>query len=296
MPTKVSELMNKNPYTQLLVYGPPGSGKTSWAARCPRPFYVLTEMQGLGSVFVQAKDAIIEPIADFRHFALLLRALKRGAPTVLRNGQPAFKFQYPLDGDDARYAQKVLGYDDPETYVVQTLVVDSITHVHKMLTKHYPSKKEEGEIDFFRVQRVMDQLLDDLRSIPVNLVCIALEDRVFAKAKRGTTKRLIGIQPKLFGKMATECGQYFAGVGYANKSEVQDDNGNDSIEYAISWSMPQHVQSKVPPCVAKDFPVRTINRHRIPGSTTLGSMLKAMYPEQQTASKDGDNADHIWNT
>ncbi len=288
MAVSVRDLMNRQPITQLLVYGPPGSGKTTWAARSPLPFYVLTEMQGLGSVYVQNQDAPIEAVKDFKHFASLLRALKRGAPCKLDNGQPAFTFKFPLDSDTTEYGATI-------EYVIQTLVIDSISHVHKQLAQAYPHPKEKGEVDFFRVQRVMAQLLDDLRSLPVSLICVALEDRVFAKAKRGKEKKLIAIQPMLFGKIATSAGQYFAGVAYANKYEHIDDDGNDKVRYRLSWSMPQHIQSKTPPCVERDFPPYTVQEHRIPGVTTLGSMLQAMYPEQLTASLPGDRAEHVWN-
>lgn len=291
MPMKACDLMSKQPVTQLLVYGAPGTGKTSFSASSPMPFIVLTEPQGLGSIYVRNRNAIIEPIKDYRHFCTIMRALKRGARVRLDNGQPAFKFQYPLD-EDLDYVQAALGCgdsQDPQEYVIQTLVVDSLTDIHNKIAAYYPSDEEDQEVNFYKVQRDFAHILDDLRSLPVNLICIALEDRVLSKKKV-----LLGIQPMLFGKMAIKAGQYFAGVGYAGKRTRVDDDGAASVVYGIVWSSAGNIQTKAPPCMGQLFPEYTINSLDTPGRTTLGSMLRAMYPDQQVAHCAQDSADHVW--
>jgi hypothetical protein len=163
----------------------------------------------------------------------------------------------------------------------QTLVIDSLTDVHERLVEHHRVNEVEGRQTlkaWGKVQKDFRRLCHDLRSLPVNVLCLCLAHQV--GGDEGSQRRVI---PALYGKAAETSGQYFNAVGYSHKRKEG---------HCIAWSLSSTYLTKTPPTM-QPFPEVTFNDMGETGRTTLGSLLSYLYPEGKVAKREEDNGECV---
>lgn len=260
MPSKANTAVSQRPHSYVLVYGQTGAGKTTWAAKSPRPLVLLTEAHGLHSVNAVAPDALVEVIQDWKHLCLVMRALKKGGQVMTEDGQSAYIVTMP-DRSCLEEWAPYSGDEEPRDYVIQTVVLDSLSDVHQRVVDHYPPQKGKDGTEgpaWMKVQKAMSSLLSSLRQLPVSIVVLAL-----ASERQDESKRRY-IEPALFGQLSRQVGQYFSGVGYAYLHEAYNAEGKREHSYRIAWRASAST-------ITKSFP-----RHGFPDYTdgvTMGEIL-----------------------
>jgi DNA polymerase III delta prime subunit len=253
-----AELYQQSPFLQLLVYGPTGSGKTTWAARAPRPLFLLTERQGLASIVAANPDAQVALVKDGAHFAVLLQTLKRGAPVEL-DGQPAFQIG--------------------ET-IFQTLVVDSITDMQQRRKDQISGGGVMSLKKWGRLRDKTREALHDLRSLPCNFIGLALAKELHQEEGEGRTI------PMLQGGIVHAIGQFFSGVAYARRSKIKD----GPLQYALEFQLPSRWETKkIPGPYAPNRIVCSLE----PGKSTLGSLAKLCNPDMNVPMAQDDGPEHV---
>jgi hypothetical protein len=258
---KASDLFSANPWLQLLIYGDSGSGKTTFGARCPAPLIMMTEQQALPSIAVANPNASVVPVSDYLSFGKVIKAINRGKTESL-NGQPAMSIN--ING---------------EAIVFQTLVIDSLTDLHTMISEFFKVDEEDKFIlkRWGQTQKEFHRLMGILRSLPINLVCLCL-----VESTGGDNKIQRRTVPALYGKAPEKVGQYFSGVGYSKKS---------AMVYKVLWNLGDSYVTKRPP-TTRGFPDSTSFPVDGPG-LTLGSMLLGMFPGVNVAHNDDDSAEYF---
>lgn len=271
---KASQMMQTRPYLDVLVYGASGSGKTTWAARSPRPFIALTEQHALPSIVRANPDADVEIYTSFEELWPLIQDLKKGSEVEIEpetGEQPAYRFEHR-----------------GEERIVQTVVIDALSDVFSMVVNYCGGVKVGDPAHkipdlniqaWGRISRTMENLLHDLRGLPVNVVAISLSETKMDDQSRRY------VEPVLSGRTGKMIGQWFAAVGYATQ---KDDDG--VLERRIYWQLPTRFLSKAAP----GFPVYITNTWT-PGQTTLGSLLLATMPlEVMVPHEEADDPDFVF--
>lgn len=220
---KAKDLFKQERALRVLVYGQTGSGKTTWATASPKPLILLTEKQGLPSIVVCNDNVDVEFVDDLDSFYKVMDALLGGKK----------------DGDD--YMVNLNG----EEIRCQTVVLDSLSDLHERIKRSYQDKY--GDLNFKHWGSIQDDIrmiLDDLRSLPVNLVCLSMAQE---EMDNNQQRR---IRPMIYGRIGDVIGQWFSGVGYAGRNEI-----DGKIKYTIKWSSGKIFDTKKAP----GFPDQIIN-------------------------------------
>lgn len=258
------------PWAKVLVVGESGSAKTTWAARTPNPLILLTERAGLKAIrrVGDPWTQLIKPgIPGIHQMKKIINALKTGAPAEI-DGQPALEFE----------AQG-------EVCKIQTLVLDSLTDYGYRLSQMYRSNAD-GSVPLKGYQNIrfdLLELLSDLRSLPINTVCITLSRGEPLGEDAGM--RYI---PDIPGTLRYSAAQFFDSVGFARK--VQDEDLN--TRFVIQWDLPSrsHI-TKMPPPSNEGFMHHTSYQSlKTPGACTLGSIMLALHPKANVAHCEHDAA------
>jgi hypothetical protein len=221
------------------------------------------EAHGIPAIATTAPEAEIWLVDTWDKFAAAMGALKAGAPVTV-DGQNAYQVTEP----------------GGETIAVQTVVIDSLTEVHEMMAEAYDvfctdGNERAGLKRWGQVGRVLKAMLHDLRSLPVSVIALALE----AESDAGK------LQPMLFGKAQQWAPRYFSQVARHHRTRQG---------YAITVEASEgFATTKRPAGSAGVLPSTMLSSLRIPGSSTLGSMLAALYPGVGAAQAEGDAADKI---
>lgn len=217
---KASELMEQRPFLDVFAYGPSGSGKTLWGCRSPMPLILLTETHATNKIGRVAPDAIVHHIHRYEDFIEVMKALMAGRSVVLDiwgGKQPAFAFDW--------HGQQV---------VCQTIVIDSMTDLQSHLETWVASNPTEITIqEWGRITQNTKALMRDLRSLPVNMVVLALEDETV------DDRKVRRIAPAIRGKVGKMIGQWFSAVGYTTKVSVEK-----GVDYVICWELPSTYTTK----------------------------------------------------
>lgn len=127
-----------NPTLNMLVYGEPGVGKTTFGATAPRPLIIDAEA---GILSIRDKDLDIVQIRNFEDMRSLFKELKK--PEV-----------------SAKY---------------DTLVIDSITEIMKKIVDEVRGSKERPTLqDWGTIISKTEIMLRTLRDMPKNVIITAL--------------------------------------------------------------------------------------------------------------------------
>lgn len=82
---------------KFLIFGKTGTGKTTWAAKAPKPLFMLAENQGAASIASSNPDALIINVKDWNDFreaaknlpGVIDRNVTFGSISLLVSGQNA---------------------------------------------------------------------------------------------------------------------------------------------------------------------------------------------------------------
>jgi len=162
-------------FVKALVYGKPGTGKTSFGVTAPKPLILLTERQGYVHIRQAAarlgvpvpETLFIEDAEDLRNVArAVFSAHKSGASEVIVHNE--------------------LGQETYRGPAPKTLVIDSITDAFRLLEdeikREAPPQKGKDGLDavseryWGALADRGEKLIRGFRNLPVNVLFLALED------------------------------------------------------------------------------------------------------------------------
>jgi len=198
-------------------------------------------------------------VQSYPDFLEKMEAIKRGVPCLYEK-QPAYKFK---SGDT--------------TVVCQTVVIDSITEVNEMALEHHGKGKAKLSFDVWNlVQKDMKHILSDLRSLPINIICLALQG-----SETDDEGAVIQYTPEMYGKAKSFAPRYFSAVGVSAKVRTKK-----ATKYMIGWDAKGKYVSKRPPVPESiDFPSAT--------TASLGSILMTIYPDGNTPHRAVDKPGNL---
>lgn len=253
---KASEMFKKSPWIKAIIYGDSGSGKTTWAAKSPRPFYILTEPQGLPSVAKAAPEAELYPCTSYQAFVKVMNAVRSCEK---------------IDGGIRIKVERDKGV---EAFDVSTIVIDSLTDLHDRMTQFFNVGTDDT--GWFKVSNELREVMQALRSAPVNVVCLCLS------TSKDDDKGVRKVMPDLFGKASAKIGQYFSAIGYAHKMKQ-----GEARAYAISWDIPSasYITKRLPG--SDHLPSTTLSPVGRRGAT-LGAIVSAWLGPDAAAKEEGD--------
>lgn len=266
-----AELWGERPFTKIMVYGPSGTGKTTWATTAPKPLIFLREEQGLASIIDERADAQVVIIDTWQDFMEAFEAVKMATIGTAKNGQP--------------FCSATIG---GKRFHFQTLVIDSFTDMQKLMIEYMKPEGKGGMgalddadtdnltvSDWGRIISVSTQVLRDQRAVPCNTIFIFLAKLV--EDEKGGKKMIPAVSGTTF---PLEVGQYFNGVGYVAKTEGGD--------YVTLWDTGSQFICK-PPC---GWPKRT-PRTREDGNVSLGSLKLAFDVGENITHEPHDSAEFV---
>jgi len=258
---KAKDLRKDKSHFDVAIYGASGSGKTTWAARSPHPFIILTESQGLDSIVEANPDADVEVALTAERLFEILKALKTGKTKGT--------------GADARFTFTL----DKAERECSTVVLDSFTDSQDMLIDYIT----DGDPTAMKIQdwgtlKVLGtRLLKDLRDLPVSVVVLFLATETMDDAQ---SRR---ITPTVRGGVADSIGQFFNVFGFARAADV-----DKAREHIIDFKLSDKFITKAP----RKWPSRIRSRLETPGDTTLGSICLAILGDHAPHA-EGDSAQFL---
>lgn len=258
---KAKDLRKDRTSWDVAIYGASGSGKTTWAARSPDPFVILTEPQGLDSIVEVNPEADVEIVPTFERLSEILRELKKGR---MEGTGAAARYVFKLDGIERR---------------ISTIVFDSFSDVQDLIigwiTEGQPSKMKIQ--DWGQLFVIGKKMLKDLRDLPPSKVVL------FLASESTDDLQVRRTLPALRGGIADSIGQFFNVFGFARVSEVEGRR-----EHVIDFRLSDRYISKAP----RRWPNRIRSRLERPGDTTLGSLSLALLGPD-TPHAPGDSASFV---
>jgi len=264
---KVTEMFEQSPYANWLLYGQPGCGKTTYGALCPDPLILLTEHHGKASIMAANPNAEVVLVDSYAHFLAIMRSLKAG-----HTDGRMFTFEVE------HIAPKAM----TETLSVRTLVIDSISNIHELASRYYPTDSANPKVGgkaWQDVQRDLRAMMHDLRSLPVNMVSLALVNQTVGEDK------VVKVMPNLFGKASVNIGQYFDGLGFMFR--------RGEGRHSIGWSLPNTYITKSIPDPHDRCPF-TVNFSKRGEGATLGTIMMALYDlPAELVGAEWDSADQL---
>jgi hypothetical protein len=268
-PTLAADLWSENPYLKVLLYGDSGTGKTLWGAMAPKPLILLLEGQGLSTIGIAGNAADTKLLSRYR-----------GSPS-----QPGFAewFSAVKSGKATKDGYLVPVPGKRTVTLCQTIVIDSLTEVHDLMLECYTNSKGPN---WGAIQRDMRALVKDIRTLPVNVICITLSIGKMYQDEDDPDKQYRRVEPELFGKMSAKVNRNFSCVGYMHK------RGGSR---AIAWDLAStsYITKPAPGSIGKIDNIMMVDAFAEDGSRqpchTLGSMMLALYPELDVAHTDMDN-------
>lgn len=225
-------------HLQILLYGPPGSGKTVLAHSFPRP-RTLDLDDGVRSVLWAIREGVIPEPEDWQY------------ETVKETKVDAHGFCFKPEALDA--ATKIIDKWITEKDQWDTLIIDSLTSlntfalhkaVHSMGRLGFTKSKGFADDvkflitdrgDFKGLQSIFIQFIDWIRSLDKHIVCIAHEYE-----RTDNQGNVLELMPLLSGQLRQRIVKDFDEVWYASTEGVRDKTNfitltkKDSTRYAKS--------------------------------------------------------------
>ena len=170
MALSVGTVKDKERHIKLLIYGPPGVGKTTFVADAPKPIFI-----------------------DFEDSTETLR----GGP---REDTPVIN-----DPDKVGDSEEVLRFiQSKEILQYETIVLDTISSMYdtflmNWMTSPLVKKRSNNDrhiaqqYDFRKITNVLKEIFYELQNLPINVVLIAHEKELVDSE----TNRVIQIRPQL---------------------------------------------------------------------------------------------------
>jgi hypothetical protein len=229
-------------FLKALVYGPSGTGKTSFGVTAPNPLILLSEQQAVPHIRAAALRAgrpvpnvlVMESLADYRHALAALRGDK-AKPFVVRD-------------DDGNAVMTLATW--PETVVIDS-VTDACELVSQEIREQSPPKtgKDGLPVDSERYWNVLmdraSKLIRAFRDVPMNVLFLCLLDERITEQDDGTKQKWVGPQlpmRKLPG--VVQAAVNVVGVTYRRRAKTADKNGQRPMEYGIATMGPDWMQLK----------------------------------------------------
>lgn len=273
MPRATSLLEERTVY-DMLVYGASGTAKTTFGARSPMPFIILTEAHGIKAIADVNPHAYVVLVDSWIKFLSLHNAIKRGQKVKLKDGQDAWRFRIPGESSEAK---EMFGDDANVVVTCQTSVVDSLSDLQELHIEHLTSKgtvamdqRRWGEL-----YTKGKQVLRDYRRLPVNVVIMALEKSI--QVNEDLVKRV----PLLQGQIRDRIEQWYSVIGWTTKAHI------DGETRYIVWfdrSAKTHCTKKPP-----QWPKFVAQDIVTDGAGTLGSIISAINPDKKSAASNPED-------
>jgi hypothetical protein len=277
-PGRARDLHQQSPFVKVAVIGHSGAGKTSWAARAPRPLIFLFEPQGLASITAANPDAIVFEVETWAEFRYLFDCVKL-ARVVSINGQPGLEADFNYRGVKA-------------TYDFQTLVFDSGTALSALAVAKLAGIENgtKDRLDLDTVSNLtvekwgqytsgIENVWSQQRALQCNTVFLFLAEDSTDDQQVKTTLPLM--QGK---KLPYSMGQYFNAVGLA-----QVRRGATGMQRIIRW---ESASANAATKGAPGWP-SVILVTQTPGETTLGSLMLHANHGAVVAHEDHDSATFV---
>ena len=233
----VSQMSRNEIGANILIYGPPGAGKTHRAAEGGRPAVLLTERNGLTTIRTVNPNAAVLVATDLD----TIRRVIVGAQNGELNGFDRLVI------DSLTEAQRLIRDD----------IMRQKIERHKAKSKNSRSQnsrsgqdKEAFDPELFTVQdwgRLAERtrkLIRNIRAIPIPVIAVALDDafEVASESNDGEATTVIHHRPQFDGrKTPAEIAQYFSAVGFSYKRAAKD--GSDPT-HGILFDGPQRFLTK----------------------------------------------------
>lgn len=209
------ELAGDSPEThtfKMLIYGQSGAGKSWLASTAPAPFVLLTEENGRQSI---------------------------------RQSNPLARVVRASDIGTVREFMRAAAEDKLRALGCQTIVIDSLTEVQRLMKDEILAKKPQGEgmalQDWGELTERMRRFMRLVRDVPYHVVATALEA---TSDEEGGPRHVF---PSFEGKkLHNEVAQYFNAVGYCFKKERASGDGSRAVDHACMVEGPSRFLVK--PC------------------------------------------------
>lgn len=232
-------------HLKALIYGRPGTGKTSFGVSAPRPLILLSEGHAAPHIRDAARrmgrpEPIVLTMEEAEDYRDVLRALhgSKDQPFVVRSGPK----------DDRRVVLEVEQW--PETVVLDS-VTDAMQVLIDEIRQQSPQKagKDGLPVDSERFWGALTDratgLIRAFRDAPMHVLFLALlDDRVIGEGDEAS--RWVGPQMpmrKLPG--ALQAAVNVVGVTFRDKTGEKDEaTGERVLEYGINTSGPNFMELK----------------------------------------------------
>ena len=170
MALSVGTVKDKKRYIKLLIYGPPGVGKTTFVADAPKPIFI-----------------------DFEDSTETLRGGPREDTPVINDPK-----QVGDSGAVLRFVQS------KEVLQYETIVLDTISSMYDTFLMHWMTspkvQRRSGsdrhiaqQYDFRKITNVLKEIFYELQNLPINVVLIAHEKELVDP----DTNQVLQIRPQL---------------------------------------------------------------------------------------------------
>ena len=184
---KAEKAIKKAPI-KIMLYGDSGVGKTTLAVTAPKPLVLLTEKNGVPSIYASNPEACIVYCSTIQDVTNVVAGIMNG---------------------------------DKELSQFETLVIDSLSETQRMIQDDVLKKARRDAMQLQDYGKLADGtrgLIRVLRDLPIHVVCTALND---VDSEEATGQR--HYQPIFIGrKTGKEIAQWFTCIGYMYRRDIKE--------------------------------------------------------------------------